>query len=77
VPDTASVPTRVSGTPSLIQDCPTASRVAPQVYIMGNISLKIPSTTSLKRELLILPIMYPFDGLEPATPGDIPEIRIS
>jgi len=29
---------RVSRTPSRIQDCPTASRVALQVYIMGDIS---------------------------------------
>ena len=66
---------RISAAPSRIQDCPAAGRVALQVYIIRSYREAVsnePGTWPLP----IRPIMYPSCGLEPATSGDLPDIRI-
>jgi hypothetical protein len=50
------------------QDCPTAGRVAMQVYVIRHYQPEDFKYHIAEAELLIMTITYPFYGLEPAAP---------
>lgn len=73
----ASSPLRISATPSRIQDCPTAGRVAMQVYVIRHYRPEDFKYHIAEAELPIMPITYSSDELEPALLATYPESGLS